>query len=45
MKRIAITTLVGALLGAIEGGVVFCLALLLESGEGQMLGKMINQSQ
>ena len=38
MKRIAVTTLVGALLGAIEGGVVFCVMLLIESGEGQMLG-------
>jgi hypothetical protein len=38
MKSIAVTTLVGALLGAIEGGVVFCLMLVLETGEGQMLG-------
>ena|ERR1700752_3036798 len=38
MKRIAITTLVGALLGAVEGGVVFCVVLVIESGEGQMLG-------
>lgn len=38
MNRIAVTAFVGALLGAIEGGVVFCLVLVLESGEGQMLG-------
>lgn len=38
MNRIAVTALVGALLGAIEGGVVFCLVLVLERGEGQMLG-------
>ena len=38
MKRIAVTTLVGALLGAVEGAVVFCVVLVLESSEGQMLG-------